>query len=286
LDEPLPFEGTLQAASSQRTAGDLVMSGGDIGTQGSTYIVNCASNEYSKQVEQGQVAILKDFWEAVYVANPRVSGSMVTFAAGASPNAGLTGGGPSGLPTRANHIPGTAVLFVKPAQMVRYRIVMLQLDPDAERPNGIPCLVRDQGKYSWDGSGFDGDESGLGAAPRSRQVITENVQGFKVYLSANGGLDWAGLGLGGTGFTAGWDADGGIRGLIDKQLATVGRPGFQTTRGREHWFRDIPTLVRVDLTTRTATKRAEFSAAQDALAHKEWTQSLVFVPKHFGLPMN
>jgi hypothetical protein len=286
LDEPLPVEGTLLAVSTQRPAADSVMSGGDIGTQGSTFVVNCSSGEYSKQVEQGQVAILKDFWEAVYVANPRASGPTVTFTAGASPSAGVTGSGPSGLPTKANHIPGSAVMFVKPAHMVRYRVVMLPLDPDPERPNGIPCLVRDQGAYSWDGSGLDGDESGVGAAPRSRQIITENVQGFKVYLSANGGKEWAGLGLVGTGFTAGWDAGGGIRGLIDKQLGAVGRPSLQSTRGREHWFREIPTLVRIDLTTKTATKRAEFSVGHDEPAHKELTQSLVFVPKHFGLPMN
>jgi len=157
LDEPLPFEGTLQAASSQRTAADLVLSGGDVETQASTYVVNCSSHEYAKQVEDGQVAILKDFWEAVYVTDSAVAGPIVTFTAGASPGAGVTGGGPSGLPARANHIPGTAVMFVRPAQMVRYRIVMLKLDPDPERPNGVPCLVRDQGVYSWDGSGFGGD---------------------------------------------------------------------------------------------------------------------------------
>jgi len=286
IDEPLPFEGTLQGASTQRTAADMVLSGGDVEAQGSSYVVNCFSHEYAKQVEDGQVAILKDFWEAVYVTNSKASGSVVTFAPGASPHAGIVGSGPSGLPTRANHIPGTSVMFVRPAQMIRYRIVMLQLDPDPERPNGVPCLVRDQGLYTWDGSGFDGDESGVGAAPRSRQIITENVSGFKVYLSANDGKDWAGLGLGDTGFASGWDSSSGIRGQIDKQLGATGRPGFQTTRGREHWFREVPTLVRIDLSTRTATRRTEFSKERKELAHKEMAQSLIFVPKHFGLTMN
>jgi hypothetical protein len=178
-------------------------------------------------------------------------------------------------------------MFVRPAQMVRYRIVMLRLDPDPDRPNGVPCLVRDQGRYTWDGAGFnDGDESGIGAVPRQRQIITENVSAFKVYLSANDGKAWAGLGLSQTGFNSGWDGSGGIRGLIDVQLLDAGRPGFQTTRGREHWFREVPTLVRVDLTTRTATRRAEFSREHKEPAHKELAQSLVFVPKHFGLTMN
>jgi hypothetical protein len=178
-------------------------------------------------------------------------------------------------------------MFIRPAQMVRYRIVMLRLDPDPERPGGVPCLVRDQGRYTWDGSGFNGgDESGIGAAPRSRQIVTENVSGFKVYLSANGGRDWAGLGLGLTGFDQGWNGAGGMRSLIDKQLLASGRPGFQTTRGREHWFREVPVLVGVDLATRTATRRAEFSRERKEPAHKELAQSLIFVPKHFGLPMN
>jgi hypothetical protein len=273
LDEPLPFEGTLQAASTQATAAGLVMSGGDVGAQGGAYVVNCASHEYARQVEEGQVAILKDFWEAVYVAGPKVNGQVVTFAPGAAPRAGVVGGGPSGLPGRASHALGAAVMFVRPAQMVRYRIVMLQLDP--ERPNGVPCLVRDQGLYAFDGLGPvgpSGDESGVGRAPRRRQIVTENASGFKVYLSANDGEAWAGLGLGEAGFASGWDGRDGIRGLLDRQLGAAGRPGFQTTRGREHWFREIPILVRIDLTTRTATRRPGFSGAA---GHKDQTQSLV-----------
>jgi hypothetical protein len=287
MDEPLPFEGTLQGASAQTTAADLVLSGGDVDAHGSTYVVNCGSSEYARRVEEGQVAILKDFWEAVYVTDLRVSGPTVSFVPGAAPAAGIVGGGPSGLPGRASHVPGAAVMFVRPAQMVRYRIVMLRLDPDPEKPGGVPCLVRDQGRYTWDGAGFnDGDESGIGAAPRQRQIITENVSAFKVYLSADGGRAWAGLGLNRTGFDSGWDGPGGVRGLIDAQLLDAGRPGLQTTRGREHWFREVPTLVRVDLTTRTATRRPEFSPDRREPAHKELAQSLVFVPKHSGLAMN
>jgi len=44
--------------------------------------------------------------------------------------------------------------------------------------------------------------------------------------------------------------------------------------------------VRIDLSTRTATRRTEFSKERKELAHKEMAQSLIFVPKHFGLTMN
>jgi len=65
-----------------------------------------------------------------------------------------------------------------------------------------------------------------------------------------------------------------------------GRPDHQTTRASEHWFRSIPTLVRVDVSTRTATQRTEYSDTPNTLAYKDLTQSLVFVPRHSGLTMN
>jgi len=277
LDEPLPFEGTLRAASSQATASGMVMSGAILGTAAGNYTVDCQSDEYARQVRAGQVAIFKDFWEAVYIASPSVSGQTVTFGLGASPNAGVTGSGSQGLPSRVYHRDGAGVLFVKPAQMVRYRIEMAQLDP--MKPEGVPCLVRHQGEYSFSGSGFS-------SAAGTRQIITENVTGFKVFLSANGGRAWAGLGSAGLGRFDDWNGANGIRGQIDSQLAEVGRPGQQTTRGSEHWFRSIPTLVRIDVRTRTATKRSEYSADNQTAAYRELTQTLIFVPRHFGLPMN
>jgi hypothetical protein len=277
LDEPLPFEGTLQASFFQPTAADAVLTGAVLGPAGSSYTVDCQSHEYAKQVRAGQVAIFKDFWEAVYIAAPSVSGHNVTFSLGASPNVGITGRGSQGLPPRVNHRPGAGVLFVRPAQMVRYRIEMAQLDP--LKPDGIPCLVRHQGEYSYMGGGF-------ASAVGTRQIITENVTGFKVFLSVNGGRAWAGIGSTGSGHFDDWNGASGIRGQIDNQLALVGRPGKQSTRGSEHWFRSIPTLGRVDIRTRTATKRSEFSADNQTAAYRELTQTLIFVPRHFGLPMN
>ena len=284
LDEPLPFEGTLKAAPVEQTAAHMVLDaleGKESNPSSNFYTVDCSKNDYAELVKEGQVAIFKDFWEAVYVVGlTRPSETSVSFRAGAAPNAGITGSGPSGLPSRASHIVNTTkVLFVKPAQMVRYRIEMVELDPIA---GAIPCLVRDQGVYAWDGSGFK-------PAPGiMQQIITENVSGFKVYLSVNGGVEWAGRGFedAGGNFETGWNSSTGIRGLIDKQLRESPHPIIPSTRGHEHWFRSVPTLVRVDVTTRTATKRTEFSESNQELAHRELTQSLIFLPKHFGLPMN
>jgi len=115
------------------------------------------------------------------------------------------------------------------------------------------------------------------------------VQNLKFYMSCNAGATWAGseLPVATTGM-AGWTA---IRTDLDTQLAAVGRNGYTTTENTEQWFRSIPTLVRCDITTRTAAKRTEYNTAANAatvpaLAYKNVTQSLVFVPRHSGLPLD
>lgn len=274
LDQPLAFEGTLAGAGPARTAAELVMAGTAFEASDRTFTIMCPNEAYAEQVKQGQVMIFKDSWEIAFLDSPpgTPSGREVTVVAGPDPKAAMTGMGSAGLPSKTKHLPGSGVVIMQPAQIVRYRIQMLQLDPT--RPAGIPCLVRDQGTYN--GVNFVPDQP--------QQIVTENASGFKVYLSANSGTDWAGFGLGATGFTAGWDE--GIRAQLDDQLATSGRPGFHSTRGDEHWLRSIPTLVRVDVTTRTATRREEYANAPNTVAYRNLTQSLVFVPRHTGLTMN
>ena len=86
-----------------------------------------------------------------------------------------------------------------------------------------------------------------------------------------------------TGFAAGWTA--GIQAALDTQVAASTRADYTKTTGNASWYRDIPVLVRLDVTTRTATQRAEYSAANNVLAYKNLTQSLVLVPRHFGLTL-
>jgi hypothetical protein len=278
VDQPLPFEGSLGAAAPNQTAAELVVAGTAPTVADNTFIINCAdSPTYAQQVKKGQVFIFKDSWETGYItSDPTVSGSTVSVVAGAAPNVAVTGSGSAGLPSKVKHLSSSGIVFILPGQMVRYRIEILKLDP--LNANGIPCLVRDQGTYN----------SAIFTPNQPQQVISENVSGFKAYLSANAGTSWAGLPLGVpatyTDFSAGWDL--GIRTALDAQLAVSGRPDFKTTRGGEHWFRSIPTLVRVDISTRTATQRAEYSTTGNTLAYRNLTQSLVFVPRHSGLTMN
>jgi len=136
--------------------------------------------------------------------------------------------------------------------------------------------VRDQGTYS---------AAGFVAVPALQTIVAENVAGFKAYMSANSGQSWAGLNAAYSGFANGWT--NGIQAALNTQLATAGRANFTTTAGDPNWLRDIPTLVRLDITTRTAMKRAEYSATPlTTTAYKNFTQSLVIVPRHSGLTMN
>ncbi len=160
--------------------------------------------------------------------------------------------------------------------MVKYSIQMRNLDPGAAGANTVPCLIRQQADY---------DPAGFPAAGATADIIAENVPGFKVYLSANSGQGWAGYGQSYAGLALGWTA--GIQAELNTQLGTAGRADFTTTANNLNWFRSIPTLVRLDITTRSAMKRAEYSTdIAKPTDYKQLTQSLVLVPRHFGLAMN
>jgi len=177
------------------------------------------------------------------------------------------------------------MMFAQLGQMVRYSVQYLQLDPTSGV--GIPCLVRDQGTYNL--AGFVADQP--------QQIISENIQGFKVYLSVNSCQTWAGLDL----TTASSGASGWTNGILTTDASSLATQltneiavgwttpkGIQVTNltGDPDWFRYLPTLVRVDITTRTSTQRTEYSTVANTAAYKQVTQSLVFVPRHSGLSLN
>lgn len=296
MDEPLPFEGTLTVVG--KDMGEALKDDKEDTATDRSISVECGSRTYAEMVKSmmlsdvvrgdgskssGMALLHKDNGQIAYfTSEPVITGSIVTIERAPDPTAGITGNGSLGGFGKTHIIP-SGVTFMRPSQMVRYRIQYLNLDPS--KPKGVPCLVRDQGTYV--GSGF--------VATGQQAIISENVSKFKVYLSANT-TEWAGSDLADSvsGFDAGWDGATGIRTLLDTQLSTSGRPGFKTTRNDEHWFRSIPVLVRVDVTTRTATQRTEYDSAatpgydpkNPRLAYRELTQSLVFNPRHFGLTMN
>ncbi len=268
MDEALPFEGALTTAGTPpKSAAELVNLGTAATTADFTFTLECKDVPYAKQVAVGQSLIFKDSWEAVYITSLTRSGSTVTVVTGADPSVATTGSGASGLPSKTPHISGSAAVFVRGRQQVRYSVQALNLDP-ASPSAATPCLVRDQGPYV----------AGAFNPTLDQQIVAENVSGFRVYISADSGKTW----VGGAGY-ADWAA---IKKGLDDQLAASGRPDFTSTGTDLNWFRNIPVLVRVDVTTRTATQRGEYHPDGTQKAYKEQTQSVVMVPRHFGLSMN
>ncbi|WP_005033763.1 PilW family protein [Holophaga foetida] len=282
FDQPLPFDGQLVsgggAGTTGRTAGGAVLANAsfEAGTD-DQYVIDCGDADYAKQVKVGMYMHIKDdlSHSALRIASATPSGVNVTVTVDASPTLGtqVTGRGDSGALRPNQRIDSSSVIFIRPSQMIRYRIVMMRLDPDPAKTKGIPCLVREQATYD-PTSGF---------SPSDTQLVTENVAGFKVYLSADSGQNWAGWNKSYTEFANGWT--NGIQAELDSQLVTLGRVGYTSTGENTSWYRDIPVLMRADITTRTATQRSEYASTPTSLAYKTFTQSLVLVPRHFGLTM-
>ena len=297
LDQPFPFQGTLAPpAGGGVDQSTFVQSGAALATFAPGLTINCGGNAtssiYAQQVATAFNTLnepvnitLQDSYvteSVTAVTAPGVNSNQLAIQTGATANVGITGIGSVGGPPRNAHIAGASVLFYVPAQMVRYSIQMLQLDPQSNV--GIPCLVRDQGNYS---------TAGFVANGNLQQVVTENVSAFKVYLSVNPGFltantpaqAWAPFNAiaNAPNFAAGWT--NGVLADLNTQLAASGRAGQTGTGSSLTWFRDIPLAVRVDITTQTATQRAEYSANGAALASKTFQQSLVMVPRNFGLPL-
>ena len=299
FDQPLAFEGTLTSGGgsysgsteSGSTAGEKVLGGGSLtsGTDNS-YLIDCKDPSYAKSVQVGMSFHIKDNLShqalSILTATPSGSSVTVTTAIGPSAQTQVTGRGDAAALAANRRRVGAGVVFILPTQMVRYHIVMMNLDPDATgKPNGIPCLVREQGT-------FDPNNAFVPNTALT-QVITENVAGFKVYLSANSGQSWAGSAVATTTLALGWFGANGIQTALNAQitnLTSVGTNQNFTNISDPAWYRLIPVLVRLDLTTRTAMKRREYGNATQQVAntaaYQDFTQSLVLVPRHFGLPLN
>ncbi|WLT33562.1 hypothetical protein [Geothrix sp. PMB-07] len=248
-DEPLPFEGTFK--SDTLGTASYVASGAAAPVGGGVDLKFLGSDQ-AAQVKAGMMLITRGNYEhkKVISASPGTDGKTTTVTLD-----GLFG---------EKHLATEGVLIAKPAQYVRYRIFSQNWDPQKPTGIGIPCLVREQGNYP--GSGPFVPDATL------TTIVAENVSRFTVSLSADRGTTWT------TGNS--WAE---IKASLNSQLTTAGAPGFNAVENSPHWFRSVPLLVRVNVTTRTAQARAEFSATSTALAYKEQTQSLILLPRHFGL---
>jgi len=296
LDQAPAFDGVLNQVPTQRSNAQLVAAGPTAMTAAdSTYTIECGTALNAAQVVAGMSIIFKDAWSieaitSVTPVNGVATNSAVTVVTGPSPLAGILGLGATAF-NQFTHIQFSQVVFVQPAQLIKFSVQLLKLDPSAGAPL-VPCLVRDQGSYSAQAGKYAGFVTN-----QNQQLVAENVQGFKVYLSVSSpsaatptvAQAWAGSDLATTttGYDSGWT--NGILSVdansLDTQVGTVA-PNAKLPSANPNWFRSVPTLVRVDLTTRTALKRQEYSTDNNSLAYKTQTQSLVFVPRHSGLPLD
>jgi len=196
----------------------------------------------------------------------------------------------------------TTALFVKPGRYVRYSIQPKSLDPSNAAAT-IPCLVRDEQVYS----NVAGSANPFAATVAS-SIVTDNVVGFQVMVSVDGGVSWANdpndiAQRSGGAITAAnpgishtkWATWANISALLNANTALTGRPGPNNkVDDSKFWFKDIPVLVRVDITTRAALSRGEYlknapytiMLGADGVPYKIQTQSVVIVPRHFGLSYN
>lgn len=167
------------------------------------------------------------------------------------------------------HKAGVPVYFIRPAQLVRYSVQAVALDPSNTSVK-LPCLVRQQTSYPTTGTVT---WSGV-----PTQIIAENVEGFRVDLSFDGGTTWART----TGSPTTW---ANVRTNADTQLASVGLPALKTIQdaASPDWFRGINCLIRVDITARAPIRREEYSTTQGARAYRLRTQTLMISPRNFGL---
>lgn len=251
FDDPLALQGTF-GADVMGTA-SYVATGTVAPTSGQAVVsVVLKAGDDPNSIKSGMMLLTRGNYEHKLITNVSVTGATT---------ADLT---LDGMFSEAHLKTSEGVVIARPAQYVRYSIQSRNWDPENPSSNGIPCLVREQGPYP--GSGTFTPDATL------TTIVAENVSKFTVSLSADHGTSWA------TG--ADWTA---LKTSLNTTLATSGAPGFTSISSTPHWYRYVPLLMRVNVTTRTAVKRGEYSPAGNALAYKEQTQTLLLTPRHFGL---
>ncbi len=266
MDVPLALTGTWTTA----TAGNETNPGGTPTSAPTSAAITFTLGAYT-DLKAGDVMVILDSGESGKWEHPVITGAAnpVVFETDTTKLANYTS-----IPTNPgialSHNAGVPVYFIRPAQLVRYSVQAVALDP-ANSAIKLPCLVRQQANYPTSGS--------VDWTTVSTQIIAENVDGFRVDLSFDGGTTWART----TGVTppTTW---GTIQTNANNQLSTAGLAGFTsiTDATNPDWYRGINCLIRIDLTTRAPIRREEFSATAGVRAYKLRTQTLMISPRNFG----
>jgi prepilin-type N-terminal cleavage/methylation domain-containing protein len=269
MDVPLPVFGELAVATS----------GEGLDASGTSVAASTAARvtfDLGTQADllPGDVAVICDSGEHGNWEHPLVSGTPVlnpiVFETSTAEFDKYTALGVD-LTMKKAHPAGTPVYFVRPAQLIRYSVRAVALDPSTAAT--VPCLVRQQANYPATTAAT------VNWTNVPSQIVAENVSGFRIDLSFDGGATWTRPGAGAT-----W---AGFQTNANTSLATSGLSGFQTITDttRRDWFRSIPCLLRIDLTTRTSVRREEYSAAPGSRSWRLRNQTLMISPRNFGVGM-
>lgn len=262
-DVPLAVSGTWTAD----TAGSDPNPGG-VATAAPASASVTFTRGSATDLQAGDVMVILDSGEYGNWEHPVIAGGAnpVVFQTSATALANYTSA-PINPGISLAHKAGVPVFFVRPAQLTRYSVQAVSLDP-ANSSVKLPALVRQQTAYPSVGT--------VDWTTVPAQIIAENVQGFRVDISFNGGTTWART----TGNPTTWAA---IQANANTQLATAGLPTLTSITTTPDWFRSINALIRIDITSRAPVRREEYSAVQGARAYRTRTQTLMITPRNFGV---
>ncbi len=229
--------------------------------------VNVVSGSLADVQAGDIVAILDATFEQFQVG--AVNGSTLSVSSSGAILAGISQAGGYGLSSALSaHLAATPVAIFRPNVVTRYAIQPRAWDP-SNTGITVPCLVRQQIAYPAGGTLINW-------AAATTEVIAENIDGFVVDLSFDGGTTWLRQGA------ADWNA------IVTKISALA--PGGKTLNPRDAsnplWFRTFPFLLRMDITSRSATPKAANADAVGTAAYVRRTQTLMVAPRNFGLPLS
>jgi prepilin-type N-terminal cleavage/methylation domain-containing protein len=205
-------------------------------------------------------------------------------SAGIDPNTGtpLNSMSPTGGFQRP-HANGMPFSVIRPAQIIRFTVVPRALDP-ADPATMVPCLVR-QSKPLVPGEIW---APGKDVPTTDEQILLENVTGFAVDWSIDGGKSW--LRASGAGNT--WTD---IRGALDAAIKGSSSHFITQSGGVDNptmpmWTLYTPILIRIDLTTRSVMRRTEFSAdstaANPKVDYRTRRETILLSPRNCGIGLN
>ena len=260
MDVPLPIQGTAAAAIA-KAAG--------------AFRANIPAG--AGGIEAGDLIFAQDAqYELLQVAAAPGTGTsnvnitvVSTEAAMVDPDTGFPiGSGSIGFSNP--HVAGMPFSVIRPSQVVRYTVAPRKLDP-ADPNRDVPCLIRQTRAIN--------PTSIMPDTQAGEQVLLENVIGFRIDCSIDGGRTWL--------RPAGGNDWAAIGGAILGALQASGSPFIQQALANPMWTLYTPVLLRMDLQMRTEQARTEYNPNYDPAnpqsAFRTRRETLMLSPRNFGI---